>query len=930
MEGMNVTMKIPKSFKLLCIISILFSIFAFSSLGIAAETFEVDTTFMYEMDGTTVQEGSLKYAIENTSADVITFNLPGNSTITLDEQLYVNRDVKIEGPGPELLTISGQDSYRIFFIQGDATSVDISGISFENGNSSNGGAIYLDADNLTIDNCYFISNSGIVNNNGYGGAIMQNSGNMTISNSLFENNEATGGGAIYTSRNLTIDNCEFISNSTTNFQGGAVYSKGNYSYDYNARLSVSNSTFEQNYSITNGGAIYYHANDLEITNCNFTDNGKNSSDEKITDLGGAVYLERYAYWRTNYLSYNVSDCSFSNNAASDAGGSMYIYNTLDDVPVVVENCAFTNNESTIQGGALFADSVGSLDINNSIFEDNRVPGTADKWGGAIYSENSNVNIKNSTLYDNTASDGGCIYLNSGIMAILNSTIISNDAENHAGGIYNNGTSTLSLSNTTISLNDMDGSCHGSGIYTTGDLSLKNTIIAGNSSKDIGTNDSSGNNINSYGYNLIGFSYYAGGNPSEIDPWDDTDIIIPDITSADIFVAEGLDENGGPSVGSTISGDQYPLLTLALKEDSPAIDAGSSTDIDGNIVSTDQRGATRPQGFGYDIGSFETEVQTFSITAFSPYGGTIDPTSADVVEGGEIEFTITSYPGYILSDLVIDESTSVSADVENEKYTLTDVTASHDLEATFEIDPAMLQEAQTGSFGITGTTGTTNHPPAADDPVGITEEEIISLSVEPVSSNDIGTDLSETVFTTGVSFEIGFESPDEGTGVAQVDLELILTSTDLGIDTFDAISQGQDLETAFFENVSLYKFLDGQAYDLFNLAADYIGMDDVYDFFSVTEAEDAYKVAMTIVIADIAAPQGTEPVLALNNGQELIFFVYDGNQDGKFADPVVALRKSALDPVDPDEPNLQGGSCSIGAFTPLAGLLVLPMLFMFKK
>ena len=38
--------------------------------------------------------------------------------------------------------------------------------------------------------------------------------------------------------------------------------------------------------------------------------------------------------------------------------------------------------------------------------------------------------------------------------------------------------------------------------------------------------------------------------------------------------------------------------------------------------------------------------------------------------------------------------------------------------------------------------------------------------------------------------------------------------------------------------------------------------------------------------------------------------------------------------DPDEPgdetNLNGGGCSIGVFTPLAGLLVLPLLFMFKK
>jgi len=46
----------------------------------------------------------------------------------------------------------------------------------------------------------------------------------------------------------------------------------------------------------------------------------------------------------------------------------------------------------------------------------------------------------------------------------------------------------------------------------------------------------------------------------------------------------------------------------------------------------------------------------------------------------------------------------------------------------------------------------------------------------------------------------------------------------------------------------------------------------------------------------------------------------------------------VDPVDPpddpeepsEEPDLEGGTCSIGAFSPLAGLLALPLLLMFKK
>ncbi len=50
-------------------------------------------------------------------------------------------------------------------------------------------------------------------------------------------------------------------------------------------------------------------------------------------------------------------------------------------------------------------------------------------------------------------------------------------------------------------------------------------------------------------------------------------------------------------------------TVALLDGSPALDVGGSTDIDGNVVSTDQRGVTRPQGEGCDIGSFELVVES---------------------------------------------------------------------------------------------------------------------------------------------------------------------------------------------------------------------------------------------------------------------------------------------------------------------------------
>ena len=62
-------------------------------------------------------------------------------------------------------------------------------------------------------------------------------------------------------------------------------------------------------------------------------------------------------------------------------------------------------------------------------------------------------------------------------------------------------------------------------------------------------------------------------------------------------------NTNPSLGP-LQDNGGPTFTHALLEGSPAIDAGSCTDVDGNTVHTDQRGMPRPQGANCDIGAFE--------------------------------------------------------------------------------------------------------------------------------------------------------------------------------------------------------------------------------------------------------------------------------------------------------------------------------------
>src|SRR6056297_918230 len=132
--------------------------FTGTATAVYAETFTVTST-----SDDILVEGSLRYAIKTaTSEDVITFELEYPAIITLNEQLSIDHGLIIQGPGAELLTVSGGGKCRVFYIEDTTDSVDISGISivsgYEGSDSSRGGGLYNLSDYLTVDNCRFSGN----------------------------------------------------------------------------------------------------------------------------------------------------------------------------------------------------------------------------------------------------------------------------------------------------------------------------------------------------------------------------------------------------------------------------------------------------------------------------------------------------------------------------------------------------------------------------------------------------------------------------------------------------------------------------------------------------------------------------------------------------------------------------------------------------
>ena len=77
-----------------------------------------------------------------------------------------------------------------------------------------------------------------------------------------------------------------------------------------------------------------------------------------------------------------------------------------------------------------------------------------------------------------------------------------------------------------------------------------------------------------------------------------------------------------------------------------------------------------------------QQQTYTVTVTAGAGGTASVSSNEVEHGGSVTVTVTPDGGYIV-DKVHDNGTDVTGQLKNNTYTLTNVTASHNITVTFQ-------------------------------------------------------------------------------------------------------------------------------------------------------------------------------------------------------------------------------------------------------
>jgi hypothetical protein len=229
--------------------------------------------------------GSLRHALVAVCpGGTITFDAALNGqTITLTTgQLLLDKDVTITGPGASILSVSGNNTSRVFKTTPGVT-VTISDLTITGGSppaggyfQGQGGGIWNDSAVLTLLRCAVTNNRTNRfkfpedSSDGNDGGGISNRGSMTVYGCIFSGNvSSNSGGGIANFGVLTIANSTFVGNGqglSSNFGGGGFYN------EVNGFATVSYTTMTGNTGGLDGGGAINDYGTLRLTNSIFSGN----------------------------------------------------------------------------------------------------------------------------------------------------------------------------------------------------------------------------------------------------------------------------------------------------------------------------------------------------------------------------------------------------------------------------------------------------------------------------------------------------------------------------------------------------------------------------------------------------------------------------------------------------------------------------------
>lgn len=548
-----------------------------------------------------------------------TFNCSGPTTITIGAMKTVAHDAHLDGGN--LLTISGGDTTRIFSVT-VGISLTLENMTLSHGHATNGaGGAIFNQGSLTIASATLrdntatgangannITGTGENGGNGYGGAVYNGNGTVTITGSTFHANRTQGG------------------NGGSGFNGGyGGYGYGGAVYNHTGMLTITGSSFDGNRSMGGGGGTRAGGG---------SGGGGGSSYGGALATGGGTTIVSGTTFADNRVQPGTSAPAVSTVIYGNGGGIANAGSMTLHASTIISNSPLPTNQVGYGGGI---QNTGSLTVTMSTIGNNA------SWiGGGIANTNSGrLILSNTTIISNSANIGGGLANELGSVSLADSRIFSNTISYQTGaGIWNRGT--MAINTTTIAFNragDSELAGAGGGITNDSQLLVNNSTIMNNFGGGGITNTGSGaavitnttisqntlRAIDNYGALALRNATIAYNPDGGIDNHGTVGLkntIVAFNTGQYRGNCSGIiitDEGHNLQYGDTSCGAGFltanpllgplrdnggPTLTMALLPGSPAIDAGDSV----GCPPTDQRGVSRPQLNGCDIGAYEYNGQ----------------------------------------------------------------------------------------------------------------------------------------------------------------------------------------------------------------------------------------------------------------------------------------------------------------------------------
>ena len=404
------------------------------------------TTQIYIGDGTGSGECGTPDYLTDGSADEVEFNTavdaedgdidnilyvcPG--TYDIENEITVDGDLTIESVAGAASTILDADGgNRILRIFGDAI---VRGLTFKDGQAlgaSDGGAIYSEESDLTVEDSVFINNSaddgGAINHDNYSEEV------LVVRRSVFsENLSRDDGGAIFVEEDLDlVIDSEFLDNVSQD-EGGAIRADEDLrDWDEDGESGIIGSTFSGNRSEDSGGALYLD-DDIEsdslITGNTFSDNAANT-DNGFEGSGGGIHIDEDVFG-------SITENTFTNNTAVNGGG-LSINESLDGT---VSLNKFIGNAAEEDGGGLWVEIL----THDSVVTRNQFRGNtaAEDGGGAWFNDGyfetlSHLAIVNGNVFrgNRAEANGGALFLDWRETDVVPASMTRNSfRSNRAGGM----------------------------------------------------------------------------------------------------------------------------------------------------------------------------------------------------------------------------------------------------------------------------------------------------------------------------------------------------------------------------------------------------------------------------------------------------------------------------------------------------------------